>query len=82
MKIFFICIKKHITLENVFFIVSGMDAERGAAVAGGRGYYLKGPAVFLEQAIVQLSLRILLKKGYLPLYTPFFMKKDVCSLCL
>lgn len=54
-----------------------MDGERGAAVAGGRGYYLKGPAVFLEQALVQLSLRILLKKGYTPLYTPFFMRKEV-----
>lgn len=54
-----------------------MDGDRGAAVAGGRGYYLKGPAVFLEQALIQLSLRILLKKGYTPLYTPFFMRKDV-----
>lgn len=56
-----------------------MDGDRGTAVAGGRGYYLKGPAVFLEQALVQLSLRLLLKKGYTPLYTPFFMKKEVCS---
>lgn len=54
-----------------------MDGERGAAVSGGRGYYLKGPAVFLEQALVQLSLRILLQKGYTPLYTPFFMRKEV-----
>lgn len=54
-----------------------MDGERGSAVAGGRGYYLKGPAVFLEQALVQLSLRMLLEKGYTPLYTPFFMRKEV-----
>lgn len=54
-----------------------MDGERGTAVAGGRGYYLKGPAVFLEQALVQLSLRILLNRGYTPLYTPFFMRKEV-----
>ena len=55
-----------------------MDGDRGTAVAGGRGYYLKGAAVFLEQALIQLSLRILLKKGYTPLYTPFFMRKEVC----
>lgn len=54
-----------------------MDGERGAAVSGARGYYLKGPAVFLEQALVQLSLRILFQKGYTPLYTPFFMRKEV-----
>lgn len=60
---------------NVFFL--GMDGERGAVVSGGRGYYLTGPAVFLEHAVVQLALRTLHKKGYKPLYTPFFMKKEV-----
>jgi len=44
---------------------------------GGRGYYLTGPAVFLEQALIQLSLRLLLKKSYKPLYTPFFMRKEI-----
>lgn len=60
-----------------------MDGERGAAVSGGRGYYLTGPAVFLEYAIIQLSLQKLHKKGYKPLYTPFFMKKEVffCNFC-
>lgn len=54
-----------------------MDGERGAVVSGGRGYYLTGPAVFLEMALIQLALRILSKKGYKPLYTPFFMRKEV-----
>lgn len=54
-----------------------MDGERGAVVSGGRGYYLTGPAVFLEQAIIQLALRKLHAKNYKPLYTPFFMKKEV-----
>ncbi|KOB66521.1 Seryl-tRNA synthetase [Operophtera brumata] len=35
-----------------------------------------------EQALIQLSLRILLKKGYTPLYTPFFMRKEVTLLVL
>lgn len=30
-------------------MVEGMDAERGTVTAGGRGYYLLGPMVFLEQ---------------------------------
>lgn len=54
-----------------------MDGERGAVVSGGRGYYLCGPAVFLEQALIQLALRKLSGKGYKPLYTPFFMRKEV-----
>lgn len=55
-----------------------MDGERGAVVSGGRGYYLKGAAVFLEHALIQHSLRSLHEKDYTPLYTPFFMRKEVC----
>ncbi|XP_047996635.1 serine--tRNA ligase, cytoplasmic [Leguminivora glycinivorella] len=62
---------------DLICMIDGMDGDRGTVVAGGRGYYLKGPAVFLEQALVQLSLRMLLNKGYTPLYTPFFMRKEV-----
>merc|ERR1719331_891235 len=36
-----------------------------------------GPAVFLQQGLIQLSLQVLYTKGYSPLYTPFFMKKEV-----
>ena len=37
----------------------------------------QGPAVFLEQALIQYAMRILYAKGYSPVYTPFFMKKEV-----
>ena len=57
-------------------MIDGADLERGAATAGGRGYYLTGPAVYLQQALLQLSLRILGDKDYVPMYTPFFMRKD------
>lgn len=57
--------------------IPGMDGERGAVVSGGRGYYLKGPAVFLEQALIQHALHLLMEKDYVPLYTPFFMRKEV-----
>lgn len=36
----------------------------------------QGPLVFLQQALIQLSTRILYKKGFIPLYTPFFMTKE------
>ena len=36
-----------------------------------------GPAVCLQQALIQLSLQTLIKKDYVPIYTPFFMRKDV-----
>jgi len=40
-------------------------------------HFPKGPAVFLKEALVQLGLRTLLEKGFTPLYTPFFMRKEV-----
>jgi len=58
-------------------MIGGVDTERGAVTSGGRGYYLMGPAVFLQQGLIQLSLQVLYSKGYSPLYTPFFMKKEV-----
>ena len=58
-------------------MIGGMDAERGTVTAGGRGYYLTGPAVALQQALIQLALQTLVKKDFTPLYTPFFMNKSV-----
>jgi len=58
-------------------MIDGMNGEKGAVVSGGRGYFLTGAAVFLEQALIQLALHILHDKDYTPLYTPFFMRKEV-----
>lgn len=58
-------------------MIDGMDGDRGTVVAGGRGYFLTGPAVFLEQALIQVALQTLWSKKYKPLYTPFFMRKEV-----
>ena len=41
------------------------------------GYYSKGPIVFLEQALINFAMQMLDKKDYTPLYTPFFMRKEV-----
>jgi len=59
------------------YLIKGMNGDKGAVVAGGRGYFLTGAAVFLEQALIQHALHSLYKKKYVPLYTPFFMKKEV-----
>lgn len=69
--------KKTYSHVDLIHMIDGMDGERGAVVSGGRGYYLMGPAVFLEQALIQFALRTLLEHGYKPLYTPFFMRKEV-----
>jgi seryl-tRNA synthetase len=68
--------KKYSHVDLVEFI-DGFDGIRGAVVAGSRGYYTKGPIVFLEQALINLALQLLDKKNYTPLYTPYFMRKEV-----
>ncbi|XP_067863567.1 serine--tRNA ligase, cytoplasmic [Heptranchias perlo] len=62
---------------DLVVMVDGFEGEKAAVVAGSRGYFLKGPLVFLEQALIQHALRGLCSQGYTPLYTPFFMRKEV-----
>merc|ERR1712062_299339 len=69
--------RKKYSHVDLIHMIGGADLERGTVTAGGRGYYLMGPAVCLQQALVQLAMHSLVKKDFMPLYTPFFMKKDV-----
>ncbi|KAI1230843.1 hypothetical protein IHE44_0008275 [Lamprotornis superbus] len=70
------CRKKYSHVDLVV-MVDGYEGEKGAVVAGSRGYFLKGPLVFLEQALIQYALQSLRARGYTPVYTPFFMRKEV-----
>ncbi|XP_048740826.1 serine--tRNA ligase, cytoplasmic-like [Ostrea edulis] len=69
--------RKKYSHVDLVVMVDGVDIERGSVTAGGRGYYLKGPLVFLEQALINLAMHTLYTKSYVPLYTPFFMRKEV-----
>ncbi|KAF6162823.1 hypothetical protein GIB67_029092 [Kingdonia uniflora] len=60
---------------------SASSSAYSADVAGGRGYYLKGEGVLLNQALISFGLHFLKKRGYSALQTPFFMKKDVMGRC-
>ncbi|KAJ4787235.1 Serine--tRNA ligase [Rhynchospora pubera] len=71
-------LKSHVDLVEMLDIV---NLEKGADVAGGRGYYLKGYGVLLNQALVNYGLSFLLKRDYNPMQTPFFMRKDVMGKC-
>lgn len=70
-------IKKKYSHVDLIVMIDGVDDTRGSVVAGGRGYYLKGPAVFLEQALINVAMKLLHSRGYTPLYTPFFMRKEI-----
>lgn len=57
--------------------IGGVDLKAGQRVAGNRGYYLRGPAVYLAQALTQVSLKILGSRNYEPVQTPYFMRSDI-----
>ncbi|KAK9919796.1 hypothetical protein M0R45_028373 [Rubus argutus] len=71
-------LKNHVELVELLGIA---DLKKGADVAGGRGFYLKGAGVRLNQALINFGLDFLEKRGYTELQTPFFMKKDIMAKC-
>lgn len=63
--------------HQILYMLDGFDQKRGQKIAGHRGYFLKNYGVLLVQALCTFGQQFLMKKGYCPMYTPFFMKKDV-----
>merc|ERR1712141_936735 len=64
-------------MGDLITMIGGVDTDRATVASGSRAYYLMGPAVFLQQGLIQLALQTLVEKDFTPLYTPFFMRKDV-----
>lgn len=71
-------LKNHVELVELLGIA---DLKKGANVAGGRGFYLKGDGVRLNQALINFGLDFLEKRGFTSLQTPFFMRKDIMAKC-
>ncbi|RLJ00838.1 MAG: serine--tRNA ligase [Candidatus Aenigmatarchaeota archaeon] len=51
------------------------ELERAARISGARTYYLKGDLVLLNLALIDFGIKSLIKKGFLPVQTPFFINK-------
>ena len=56
-----------------------VDFERGAKVAGTKFYYLKGDLARLENAITQLALDFVLKKGFTFMSVPHLVNSRVAT---
>lgn len=52
------------------------DFERGAKVAGFRGYFLKGDGVLLANAVWQLALKHFSAKGCTPMSVPSLVRRE------
>ena len=65
--------KDHIVLMKELDLV---DFERGAKVAGFRGYFLKNEALLLCTALWQFTLDQMIKKGFTPIFAPSLVRED------
>jgi seryl-tRNA synthetase len=66
---------------DLLHMIDGVEYARGATVAGSRGYFLKGPGVLLNMAIIQYGLKFMLDRGFTPVQTPMFMDKAQMAKC-
>ncbi|GJE93183.1 serine-tRNA ligase [Phanerochaete sordida] len=62
--------------HEVLLRLDAMDLERGAKIAGHRGYFLTNDGIDLNQALITYGLHFLRKKGYRNLQPPFMMNKE------
>jgi len=67
-------IKDHVQLARDLDLV---DFERGAKVAGFRGYYLKREAFQLSMAIMNYATDILMKNGFIPMHAPSLVNEKI-----
>lgn len=63
--------RTHIELGNMLDI---LDLERGAKVAGYRGYYWKNEGALLVMGLMQYALRKMVERGYMPMIPPTLVK--------
>jgi len=68
--------------HQVLARLDGYDQERGAKVAGHRGYYLRNWGLRLNQALINYGLDYLGNEhGYTQLQTPFMMRREMMAKC-
>ncbi|KAG2173716.1 hypothetical protein INT43_005136 [Umbelopsis isabellina] len=65
--------------HEVLTRLDGYDQERGANVAGHRGFFLTETGVDLNLALINYGLSFLRKRSFKKLQTPYFMNKDVMA---
>lgn len=62
--------------HHLLWMIGGYEPARGSSVAGHRGYFLTGPGMLLNQALIQFATTFLLRRDYKPVQPPYFMNKE------
>jgi seryl-tRNA synthetase len=69
----------HLHHHEIMQILDMVEFERGQKIAGHRGYFLKGPGVLLNQALINYGISFLMSRQYTALQPPFFMKQSIMA---
>jgi seryl-tRNA synthetase len=56
--------------------LGAIDGERGAKVAGSRGYFLTGPGALLQVGLLQLALQQAVEHGFTPMIPPVLVRPE------
>lgn len=70
-----------LTHVDLLHMIDGVEYDRGVTTAGSRGYFLKGPGVMLNMALISYALRFLGDREFVPVQPPYFMEKDQMARC-
>eukprot|EP01038_Epipyxis_sp_PR26KG_P005387 gene5387-7470_t len=65
--------------HDLLWRIGGYEPERGANVAGHRGYFLRDVGVLLNQAFINYGIAFLRAREYTVIQPPYMMKKDVMA---
>jgi len=60
-------------------MLGAVEFDAGIDVAGHRGYFLAGPGVLLNQALINFSLAFLTRRGYRPMQPPYLMRQEIMA---
>jgi len=52
------------------------ELERASRISGARAYFLKGDLAMMNLGLIKLGLDTLIKSGFTPLWTPYFIKTE------
>jgi seryl-tRNA synthetase len=66
-------LRDHVELGERLDII---DIPRAARLAGSRTYFLKNAGVLLEQAVLQVALHHMVRKGFTPMLVPHLVKDE------
>lgn len=65
--------------QDILEALDCLDIEQAAKVAGARFYYLKGPLVKLNQALLNFALDTLTKRSFTPIQPPYMLNLAAMS---